>query len=251
MTKLSDKEKRILTYIITNCEIYHFNEDESLKYIKDNLRPISRRTYYAYKNKIYKKHEANSLSFRILRMQGTKKSKNWTSLSLLFNRDDMIKEGLKNNIGLDEFNKTHDHELFLQKLNQRKGIFVDNSMNFLGKLESKRLLSEENYQSIPDKATIREEYVKCGKEYCYRCKHGPYYYAYWKDENGKLKKKYIGRNNPRKEDNPKNKFNNDLETLLSNRQNNLEDIFSHGNDNDLETIFNNQKNNNLEDMFER
>jgi hypothetical protein len=24
------------------------------------------------------------------------------------------------------------------------------------------------------------------------CPHGRYYYAYWKDENGKLKKKYIG-----------------------------------------------------------
>ena len=93
--------------------------------------------------------------------------------------------------------------------------------------------------------------MKCGKYHCFRCKHGPYYYAYWKDENGNLKKKYIGRNNPREEDNPKNKFNNDLETILSNRQNNLEDIFSHGNNNYLETIFYNQKNNNLEDMFER
>jgi hypothetical protein len=24
------------------------------------------------------------------------------------------------------------------------------------------------------------------------CPHGPYYYAYWKNDNGKLKKKYIG-----------------------------------------------------------
>jgi hypothetical protein len=24
------------------------------------------------------------------------------------------------------------------------------------------------------------------------CPHGPYFYAYWKDEHGKLKKKYIG-----------------------------------------------------------
>jgi hypothetical protein len=46
--------------------------------------------------------------------------------------------------------------------------------------------------------TIRKEYVKCGNPYCYRCKHGPYYYAYWK-ENGKLKKKYIGLYNPREE----------------------------------------------------
>lgn len=46
---------------------------------------------------------------------------------------------------------------------------------------------------IPENATIRKEYVKCGKTPCYHGKHGPYYYAYWKDpETKKLKKKYIG-----------------------------------------------------------
>jgi hypothetical protein len=34
-------------------------------------------------------------------------------------------------------------------------------------------------KSIPENATIRKEYVKCGKEMC-ELKHGPYYYAYWK-----------------------------------------------------------------------
>jgi hypothetical protein len=47
-------------------------------------------------------------------------------------------------------------------------------------------------KSIPENATIRKEYIKCGKEMC-ELKHGPYYYAYWKDpESKKLKKKYIG-----------------------------------------------------------
>ena len=31
----------------------------------------------------------------------------------------------------------------------------------------------------------------CGKPLCLRCLHGPYYYAYWKDGNGRLRKKYI------------------------------------------------------------
>ena len=44
---------------------------------------------------------------------------------------------------------------------------------------------------IPKNATIRQEYVKCGKFECEKI-HGPYYYAYWK-EKGKLKKKYIGK----------------------------------------------------------
>ena len=39
--------------------------------------------------------------------------------------------------------------------------------------------------------TIREELIMCGKS-CLICPHGPYYYAYWKSGNGKLKKKYIG-----------------------------------------------------------
>jgi hypothetical protein len=34
---------------------------------------------------------------------------------------------------------------------------------------------------VPTNATIRKEYVKCTKPNCYRKKHGPYYYAYWKD----------------------------------------------------------------------
>jgi hypothetical protein len=63
----------------------------------------------------------------------------------------------------------------------------------------------------PSNATIKEEYVSCGNEWC--CskgnltdtnvpkedrfhnigRHGPYYYAYWKDPTTKkLKKKYIG-----------------------------------------------------------
>lgn len=49
-------------------------------------------------------------------------------------------------------------------------------------------------RSIPENATIREEYVKCKKPNCRRKQHGPYYYAYWKDtETKKLRKKYIGR----------------------------------------------------------
>ena len=48
---------------------------------------------------------------------------------------------------------------------------------------------------LPKKCTIRKEYNRCGKDKFNKCNsypHGPYYYAYWKDENGKLRKKYIG-----------------------------------------------------------
>ena len=51
-------------------------------------------------------------------------------------------------------------------------------------------------KSIPLNATIREEYIKCGKKNCNLRPHGPYYYAYWKvkSHNGqknKLEKKYL------------------------------------------------------------
>lgn len=45
--------------------------------------------------------------------------------------------------------------------------------------------------------TYRRELVSCGKSRCGRCagkaaKHGPYWYAYWKD-NGRTRSKYIGK----------------------------------------------------------
>jgi hypothetical protein len=44
--------------------------------------------------------------------------------------------------------------------------------------------------------TYRQEFVRCFKPQC-RCAkgdgHGPYWYAYWRDESGTLRKKYIGR----------------------------------------------------------
>jgi hypothetical protein len=45
---------------------------------------------------------------------------------------------------------------------------------------------------IPPNATIRQEYVKCGDPDCQN-QHGPYLYAYWKQDK-KLKKKYVGKN---------------------------------------------------------
>ena len=45
---------------------------------------------------------------------------------------------------------------------------------------------------IPPNATIRQEYVKCGNPDCQN-QHGPYLYAYWKQDK-KLNKKYVGKN---------------------------------------------------------
>lgn len=77
-----------------------------------------------------------------------------------------------------------------------------------------------NFKSIPKNAIIRKEYVKCGKEFCLKCEHDPYYYAYWRDKKNakKLKKKYIGRDNPRERTGIEIQDNhsNDLENIFRN-----------------------------------
>ncbi len=43
--------------------------------------------------------------------------------------------------------------------------------------------------------TYRLESVKCGKPGCTRCPHGPYWYAYWR-ENGRTRSQYVGKDLP-------------------------------------------------------
>lgn len=45
------------------------------------------------------------------------------------------------------------------------------------------------------KVTYRRQNVRCGKRGCTRCPHGPYWYAYWR-EDGRLRSRYIGRRLP-------------------------------------------------------
>lgn len=39
---------------------------------------------------------------------------------------------------------------------------------------------------------LREQWVRCGKESCTRCPHGPYWYAYWR-EDGRRHSRYVGK----------------------------------------------------------
>jgi hypothetical protein len=43
--------------------------------------------------------------------------------------------------------------------------------------------------------TYRRESVRCGKRGCKTCPHGPYWYAYYR-EDGKLRSRYIGKELP-------------------------------------------------------
>jgi hypothetical protein len=46
------------------------------------------------------------------------------------------------------------------------------------------------------KYTFRAEYVRCSKEGCGTCPHGPYWYGYYKFKN-KVHKRYFGKRDPR------------------------------------------------------
>ncbi|MCU1458562.1 MAG: hypothetical protein JWL73_2654 [Actinomycetia bacterium] len=53
------------------------------------------------------------------------------------------------------------------------------------------------FRPEPEEAhvTYRLEPVRCGKEGCRSCPHGPYWYAYWR-EHGRLRSRYIGKDRP-------------------------------------------------------
>lgn len=53
----------------------------------------------------------------------------------------------------------------------------------------------EREPGLPPTLTYRQEMVRCGKSGCRSCPHGPYWYAYWK-EDGRTRKRYIGRSLP-------------------------------------------------------
>jgi hypothetical protein len=42
------------------------------------------------------------------------------------------------------------------------------------------------------KVHLRRRLVRCGKASCTTCPHGPYWYAFWR-ENGRRRSRYVGR----------------------------------------------------------
>src|SRR5210317_686678 len=49
-----------------------------------------------------------------------------------------------------------------------------------------------NLDTNKTKISYRSKDIKCGRESCNSCPHGPYWYAEW-SENGKRKTKYLGK----------------------------------------------------------
>ena len=101
-------------------------------------------------------------------------------------------------IGWKSFLSDWDKPLFgcrrssLEKVLAQANKAIERSQKLFNKIKSREVACSNRAKSIPENATIRKEYIKCGKKFCEQ-KHGPYCYAYWKDsESKKLKKKYIG-----------------------------------------------------------
>ena len=49
-----------------------------------------------------------------------------------------------------------------------------------------------DFESGSPAVSLRRQWVRCGKESCTRCPHGPYWYAYWR-EGGKRRSRYVGK----------------------------------------------------------
>ena len=208
MTRFFFKEKLVLTFLVVNCEIYRLNEDEALEYIHFNLlNPISKRTYYNYKRRVYGicyflydgyevDNDKKDLQFFKLPKKTDFINCEQLRLLLFDVKDSLIREGFKMDICLSDFDKPiffPNH--FINSQNHVETV-LNHSRNFINQIKQKWSSNNINRKSLPNNVTIRKEYVKCGKRYCKGCKHGPYYYGYWRDKNsGKLKKKYIGLNN--------------------------------------------------------
>ncbi len=55
---------------------------------------------------------------------------------------------------------------------------------------------EQHGVELPNGATpkvgLRRQWVRCGKTTCGTCPHGPYWYAYWREE-GRRRSRYLGK----------------------------------------------------------
>jgi hypothetical protein len=48
------------------------------------------------------------------------------------------------------------------------------------------------FEGAAPNVSLRRQMVRCGKESCTRCPHGPYWYAYWR-EDGRRRSRYVGK----------------------------------------------------------
>ena len=202
MVKLSDKEQQFILQLIKSCEYHGLSEKQSIESINNILnKNISRRTYYSYKSKLYEDDIFNKL-------KGSIYSSPLDRISVLLLNDETTFEvkAKVNKVVADQFpNKVLSFLLQSQYNDENNETKKDKLKNALVKMrhfKEVENLSKDRLNSLHDNATVREEFIKCGKEACNLCPHGPYYYAYWKEktkdnEKPRLRKEYLGNIDPR------------------------------------------------------
>jgi hypothetical protein len=190
---IKEKEKPIL-YLIKSCENYDLDERESIESINRVLgdKSISRRTYYNYKKELY-----DSQTFGLLKNS----CYNTIGVKLFILADilsDVEQTKKADKLIGKQFPKRkqvlEDEEKQKEELNN----VMNRAQSDISKFNEMETRQSKIESTLPPNHTIREEFVKCGKEFCLQCPHGPYYYAYWKDSvTRKLKKKYLGVMDPK------------------------------------------------------
>ncbi len=196
------EEQQLLLQLIKSCEYYHLSEKQSIECINKILnRNISRRTYYIYKHKLFTNDVFSRLKESIY-------SSHLDRISLLLLNDDADFEvrAKVNKLIADQFPDkvlSHLQYPYITDNNENtKGEPKNTLLADIRKIKEKNRLSNDKLNPLPKNATIRGEFIKCGKEACNLCPHGPYYYSYWKektkdDNKSKLRKKYLGVIDPR------------------------------------------------------
>ncbi len=196
------EEQQLILQLIKSCEYYHLNEKQSVECINKILnRNISRRTYYSYKNKLYKDDIFSKLKESIYNSPLVRTSilllnDNDTDLEVRSKVNKLIVDQFPNNNSYS-FQSSHNNDSGKNNKDKLKDILLKINQFKEIEISSKTILN-----ALPKNASIREEFIKCGKDACNLCPHGPYYYAYWKektkDNQNKLRKKYLGTSDPRR-----------------------------------------------------
>lgn len=188
--RLSLQRKHLIVKLVIACELRRLTEMESLSFIERKIgTSISRRTYYRYRKALYNSKILKKTK-PILPGIGSGKFRSLFPERTYLNTETQDSQEYTDVIELD-FIPESAYKFLSDATNT-----IATSRNFFGRLNKLKETSRKNYESVPEKATIKKEYVKCGNYSCKRCKHGPYYYAYWRDQ-GKRFKKYLGKYDPR------------------------------------------------------
>lgn len=183
MKQISDKNQHFLLHLIKSCEYYQLNEKQSIECINNILnRNISRRTYHFYKRKLYSHGVFSRLKESIY-------SSHLDRLSLLLLNDNSDSEvrAKVNRLIADQFPDKEKPSFLLpsqyhdEKDDNKKDKLKD-ALVKINQFKDTETLSNDALNSIPKNATIREEFIKCSKDNCNLCPHGPYYYAYCRDK---------------------------------------------------------------------